>query len=285
MALWDGQKLTPNWVRETGFGLGYWLLFLSALEPGNITRALGDGAALTWGHEASRILGASMLGALATPAVMSLVRRYPVTGEAFWVRVAMHAAAAIGGAFVLIVISCLLAPMFGVGDTRPFLTALPDHLAANWVLLSFSLSAFAGFAHAVRYFAEAQEFGRKVVDLQTAQLAPEKGDGFLTNVPIRVRGHVVLVELDQVDWIETQGNYLALRTGGASHLLRETMAAFEPKLDPRQFKRIHRRTLVAINRVREVSPLANGDAVVRLTDGSELRLSRSYRAALVAALA
>lgn len=276
------RTLIPGWGREIGLGFLYWLIFLTVLEPGNVARAAANGVTLHWAPETMRILGASMLGALATPVVMSLIRRYPVAGDALWGRVTVHSMAAIAIAFGLIVVSCVLAPAFGIGDTRPFLTALPDHIAVNWLPLAFSLVAFTGGAHAVRYFAQAQEFSRRVAQLD-APHAPSTPI-FLASVRIKARGHVAVIDLASVDWIETQGNYLALRTGSATHLLRETLAAFEPKLDPARFKRIHRRTLVAIDRVREVTPLANGDASVRLTDGAELRLSRGYRAGLLAAL-
>jgi DNA-binding LytR/AlgR family response regulator len=95
---------------------------------------------------------------------------------------------------------------------------------------------------------------------------------------------VAPVPIETVDWIETQGNYLALHVGAATHLIRETSVAFEAKLDPARFVRIHRRTIVAVDRVRELSPLLNGDAVVRLTDGRELKVSRGYRAMVRQAL-
>jgi two-component system LytT family response regulator len=89
-----------------------------------------------------------------------------------------------------------------------------------------------------------------------------------------------VVDLDAVDWIETQGNYQALHVGAATHLLRETSERLEARLDPARFVRIHRRAIVAVGRVRKMEPLANGDANVHLSNGAELRLSRRHRAAL-----
>jgi LytTr DNA-binding domain len=266
------QTLLAGGYREIALGTGYWLLFLLALEPGNLARAAANGLTVHWHMEAARILGAATLGGLVTPIVMGLVRRYPVEAGQLWRRAALHTTSAMGIAFALVALSCILAPMFGIGDTRPFLVALPDHVAANWLPLGFSLMAMVGFAHAVRY------------QTQLRTLAPESeittGTQHLKNVVIATRGHVATVDLASIDWIETQGNYIALHEGQKTHLLRETLAAFEAKLDPQQFVRIHRRVLVAAARVREIAPLANGDGLVRLADGTELRLSRNRRKGL-----
>lgn len=255
--------------REIALGTGYWLLFLLALEPGNIARAAASGITLHWHLEAARILSASMLGGLATPMVMALVRRYPVEAGALWHRTLLHASSAMVIAFALVALSCVLAPIVGIGDTRPFTVALPDHIAANWLPLGFSLIAMVGFAHAVRYQAQ--------VRTHEPESGEHTGTPYLKDVVIGSRGHVIAVDLAAIHWIETQGNYLALHDGQKAHLLRETLAAFEPKLDPKQFVRIHRRVLVAADRVREIAPLANGDGLVRLADGTELRLSRNHR--------
>jgi DNA-binding LytR/AlgR family response regulator len=94
---------------------------------------------------------------------------------------------------------------------------------------------------------------------------------------VKTRGRVTLVELDDVDWIETQGNYLALHVGSAVHLIRESHARFEEGLDPARFARIHRRMIVAVDRIGDIAPLGAGDAALRLKDGTELRVSRSFR--------
>jgi DNA-binding LytR/AlgR family response regulator len=99
----------------------------------------------------------------------------------------------------------------------------------------------------------------------------------LTQVQIKTRGRISVVAVSAVDWIEAQGNYVALHCGTSVHLLRETLSAFEAKLDPNTFVRVHRSRLVAVAKIAAIAPLANGDGVVRLTDGTELRLSRSYR--------
>lgn len=86
------------------------------------------------------------------------------------------------------------------------------------------------------------------------------------------------VPLAEVDWFEADGNYIRVHGAGEAYRTRGTITAIENALDPRQFVRIHRRIVVNMDRVREMSPLPGGDGLLVLGDGSTLRLSRTYRA-------
>lgn len=99
----------------------------------------------------------------------------------------------------------------------------------------------------------------------------------LKRLAIKSSGRVLYLLTDEIDWIESAGNYVSVRAGKQSHLLRERMGQLEMKLDPTKFVRIHRSTLVNIDRIKELHPLFNGDQKVILRDGSELTLSRNYR--------
>jgi two-component system LytT family response regulator len=88
---------------------------------------------------------------------------------------------------------------------------------------------------------------------------------------------LLLVDVDEVDWIEAAGNYARLHHGGQRHLLRETMSSLEARLDARRFARIHRSTIVHLDRVRELHPILHGDDSVTMRDGTRLTLSRGYR--------
>jgi len=91
----------------------------------------------------------------------------------------------------------------------------------------------------------------------------------------------LMLRADEVDWIEAAANYVRFHARDTSFLLRGTMAAVAATLDPRQFARIHRSTIVNIDRVREVRPEWHGDFDVVLTGGQVLRMSRRYRGALL----
>ena len=85
------------------------------------------------------------------------------------------------------------------------------------------------------------------------------------------------VPVERVDWLEAEGNYVRLHCGRDAHLVRGTLGGMEEQLDARRFTRIHRSTIVNVDRVKEVRPWFAGDYLVKLQDGTELRLSRRYR--------
>ena len=87
----------------------------------------------------------------------------------------------------------------------------------------------------------------------------------------------MLLRADQVDWVEAADNYVYLHCGNDTHTLRETMSALEKTLDPGKFLRIHRSTIVNLDRVKSLQPWFRGDYRVVLSTGAQLTLSRSYR--------
>jgi two-component system LytT family response regulator len=99
----------------------------------------------------------------------------------------------------------------------------------------------------------------------------------LDRIAVKVDGVLRIVRTADVDWFETDGNYIRLHVAGGSHLIRMTAASIEPQLDQRVFLRIHRRYIVNIDRIVEVQPWFAGDAIVVLRNGAKLRLSRTYR--------
>ena len=105
-----------------------------------------------------------------------------------------------------------------------------------------------------------------------------------SRLAIRSDGRVRLLDIDEVDRILAAGNYVEIHAGGKQHLLRETMASLEARLDPQSFVRVSRAALVSIARIREVQPLFNGDFVVLLKNGAQVNGSRRFRAALDALL-
>jgi two-component system LytT family response regulator len=94
---------------------------------------------------------------------------------------------------------------------------------------------------------------------------------------VRSAGRVFFLRVDEIDWIEAASNYVRLHTGADSHLLRETMNGIEARLDPEKFLRIHRSTIVNVERIKELQPWFHGDYAVILHNGTRLTLSRSHR--------
>ena len=88
---------------------------------------------------------------------------------------------------------------------------------------------------------------------------------------------VTFLPVIDLDWVEADGDYMRLHAAGKSRLMRCTMAELERKLDPDRFVRIHRSTIVNVDRIREMRPSFHGEYTVVLRDGTRLKLSRSYR--------
>ncbi|HVN92752.1 MAG TPA: LytTR family DNA-binding domain-containing protein [Terracidiphilus sp.] len=112
--------------------------------------------------------------------------------------------------------------------------------------------------------------------------SPDKEDTRHTikRFPVRRGNEFTFVQAGDVDWIEGLGDYAGLHVGGRTHLIREPLASLEARLDAAQFVRIHRSTIVQVERIARVDPSANRDAVLTLRDGTSLRVSRTYRSHL-----
>ena len=259
----------PRWLRWSAFGFAYWCLFLLLLEPGNLARARMDGYNLPWGHESLRILGAALIGALVAPLTWRVNERFPLLEPSSIRQRVLHIACASAMAAGLILVSCVLAAWGFSGTWLPSAAVICQQLADNWLLLVYALLAQAALAHGL-----GQRRGMASMPDASGDASPHS---ILAQVTIKTRGRQSQVALNQVGWIETQGNYLALHVGTRVHLLRQTLADFETRLDPQRFVRVHRRALVAIDQVRDMKPLTNGDAELRLLDGQTVRVSRSYR--------
>ena len=99
---------------------------------------------------------------------------------------------------------------------------------------------------------------------------------FVERIMIKEKDLVVFVKTEDIDWVESAGDYVVIRAGGKKHLLRESMTNMEKKLDPEKFARIHRSTILNLDRIKELRPYFHGDYIVYLKDGNELKLSRRY---------
>jgi two-component system, LytTR family, response regulator len=123
------------------------------------------------------------------------------------------------------------------------------------------------------------DLGRKLLamapDLWDRPVAQKPADRLL----VRSTGRVHFIRTADIDWCEASGNYVRLHVGDQSHLLRETMASLEAKLNHHQFARIHRSTIVNVERIEQLRSTITGEHTVFLRNGVKLTLSRGYREA------
>lgn len=133
------------------------------------------------------------------------------------------------------------------------------------------------FDRAVERAMEATESGAR---LQMAErilrMLDLNSPKYVSRFPVRVGSRIQIILTEDIDWIRAAGDYAELHGRGRCHLLRETMQSLEQKLDPAHFLRIHRSRIVRCSCIRELEANDNHEYLIKLSDGSEHRSSRSY---------
>jgi len=126
--------------------------------------------------------------------------------------------------------------------------------------------------------ASGRELTQRILDLLGSGSKPEARMN--KRFVIKAAGRVVFLDMDEIDWVEASANYVRLHAGAQSYLLREGISSISARLAAEQFVRIHRSTVVNIDRIKELQPCNSGEYIVVLKDGKELSCSRGYRAGL-----
>jgi len=140
--------------------------------------------------------------------------------------------------------------------------------------------------------AETAQRARRLLNLvaefsgQTPAPAGTSGSrrSYLERFAIKLDERTTFLPTRDADWIEAARNYVRIHAGKATYVLREKVGRLERQLDPARFARCHRRVIVNLERVKEVQPWFGGDSVLLLQDGTQLRLSRTYRRAFLGRL-
>jgi two-component system, LytTR family, response regulator len=139
--------------------------------------------------------------------------------------------------------------------------------------------------HAVRAFDRAAgdyllkpyDHSRLAKAIGRARAALQHRGGYLERMAVTLGKRTVFVATSAIDWIEARDNYACLHVGQQQHLVRETLATLEGRLDPKLWVRIHRSAIVRFDRIKELRNLGLGDRAVILQDGTELPVGQKYR--------
>lgn len=110
-----------------------------------------------------------------------------------------------------------------------------------------------------------------------AETNGKKGERYTTRIVFRSRGRILFLPVSEIRWVAAEENYVRICTGEETHLLRETMARLEERLDPHAFLRVHRSAIVNLQHVKEVRTESDGETAVILVNGQRVPMSRSYR--------
>lgn len=152
-----------------------------------------------------------------------------------------------------------------------------DFSAADYLLKPFSEKRFRQAVSRARQHLELKSENNNGQRVSHLLDHFNSSKGFLERLIVSHKNRLILLPVNDVDWIESYGNYLKIHAGGKTYLLRKTMNDLAARMDPEKFIRIHRATLVNIERIKEFQPMFGGQYAVVLRDGTELTLSRNYR--------
>ena len=174
-----------------------------------------------------------------------------------------------------------------------------DVHAVDYLLKPFDEERFQRMLSRVRTHASRDEARQRIASLldeRSAPTAPTRGNGstgsngsqgsnggtatqaYLQRFVVKDASGYRLLRTADIDWIESAGNYVRIHSAsGAAFIVRITMVELERSLDPEQFARIHRSSIVNLDRITELRPATSGDFHVLLSSGTSVRMSRHYR--------
>ncbi|MBS1818238.1 MAG: response regulator transcription factor [Acidobacteria bacterium] len=157
--------------------------------------------------------------------------------------------------------------------------------ALDYLLKPFSAERFrAALGHAREHLARRRAGGGPIGLTSGGAASAVAAHEPRKRLMVKSGGRIHLVRTVDIDWCEAAGNYVRMHAGPHEYLVRETMAHLESQLDRQQFMRIHRSTIVNVDRIVEMQSSFNGEYVVQLRNGTRLTLSRGYRDAIQARL-
>ena len=124
---------------------------------------------------------------------------------------------------------------------------------------------------------------RKRLELLLKEIRPEPK--YLKRIPVKSARGIILLPVEEISWINSAGHYVKLQTAaGETHLVRRQITELEKKLNPEEFVRVHRSSIVNIDRIKSLHPLFNGDHLIIMQDGQEINMSRTYHEKLMTLL-
>lgn len=219
--------------------------------------------------------GIAMVGLF--PLVLLFEKRFPLGWPAGWTLVTAHLAGTLAFTVLHIVLMTVLRKLvFGLAGAAYALGDLSWQLLYEYRKDAWTYLGFLCAIYIYRFILERLRGEAKLV-AEGESSPPE-------NVPDRLLvkklGKEFIVRVDEIEWLESAGNYVNLHVGKRIYPLRSTLTTLLEQLAPGGFRRTHRSYGVNLECVASITPLESGDAEIVLTGGHKLPLSRRYREAL-----
>ncbi|HEX8482020.1 MAG TPA: LytTR family DNA-binding domain-containing protein [Allosphingosinicella sp.] len=210
--------------------------------------------------------------AVLIPPLYWVTCRWPIEQPGWRLPVAVHLAASACASVLKYVLYVPLRTVIDPGYDAGVL----DAISADFLGKLMFFWAAIGILHAIFFYRRGQSQARQAIGLTAQSAHAHRGDGGDRLLAIGKKGFP-LVAVEEIDWIEAQGNYALIHAGDRRHLIRETMTALGERLDPVAFVRVHRSAIVAVAAIREVEPAPKGRYRLSLRNGATLSTGRSFR--------
>ena len=245
--------------------IGAWLLLALVWTPATFLVEQAGGHGVGSGDVFVRIFASFVPWMAATPLLLGFARRHPVGRRPRSLLV--HAIAG----FILV-------PAIAVAGRALSLLVLPGGYWGNFGTASAIVALYS-----VPIYVAVAAIGQALARTRPDSLVL-RADAYPRRLAIRERGRTELVETRDIDHVEVAGHYLCIHAGDTVHITRGRLGALERQLDPAEFARVHRSTIVRLDRIRALDERRNGDCELLLAGGRRIAASRAYRAPLQARL-
>lgn len=157
-----------------------------------------------------------------------------------------------------------------------------DAGAVDYLLKPFDEERFRRAVERVRRDLRAPESAAAA--LENAMVQVRRGAPYAERLVVNNAGRVIFIRVCDIDWFEASGNYVTIHAGREKHMLRETLRGLSERLDPKVFVRLHRSSVVNVERLRELLPWSRGEQVAVLKDGTQLTIGRAFREHLMSVM-
>ena len=155
-----------------------------------------------------------------------------------------------------------------------------EYHALDYLLKPFDRERFLMTIKRIREQMLLHSQGNNNTQLLSYLKASLPGKKYVEKVVVKDGGKIFFVKTKDIEWVESAGNYLKLHVGKTIHMIRETMSAFEKKLNPQEFVRVHRSSLVNIDTIHNLENWGNTEFIITLNSGHKVQSGRSYYTAI-----
>ncbi len=221
-------------------------------------------------------IGIAVWTVLAFTAIRGIERRFPLRGGRSVPTILIHGASALTISVAQTSIVSILFASYYYGFSRVAIwDVFSDRMHKNYFA---GVLVYLLVATVISFMKSGQA---PPAEIEVDELGPDR---YARRILVRADGRSAVLPVSEIDWIEADDNNLIIHAGRAAHTIRGPLARVAARLDPANFARVHRSTVLNLERVHEVQPWFHGDMVAVLKDKTRVTIGRTFRDPFLAAL-